>query len=116
MTRPGAPRAGRPGNETSNMTSRLQFARHMLVAAVARLEREATRDARYTASRCLGEYIAAYERMTDMTMLDRDTAEPIRELTAHEERLYLATIGNDPIGYVRRDLFDPGMSGVVYAI
>lgn len=51
-----------------------------------------------------------------MTMFDRDTANKIRNLTAEEEVLYLETIGENPYGFVPRDLFDPGEAGVVYAI
>lgn len=51
-----------------------------------------------------------------MLMCDRDTATPIRWLTDEEEVRYLAAIGKDPYGFVPRDMFDPGMDGVVYAV
>jgi hypothetical protein len=51
-----------------------------------------------------------------MTMFERDTAEPIRELSHDEAARYLEYVGDDPMGYVQRGFFDPGVPGVVYAI
>lgn len=51
-----------------------------------------------------------------MKMFDRETAEFIRYLTHAEASRYLEYVGDDPMGYVNRSFFDPGVPGVVYAI